>query len=171
VRVDLFRRWVLQDASWNPRSFDWNKDVETVDSAYPFLNAMSVDYGGFKARGGNVIMYTGLADPVVSPLDTIAYYESVAAANGGLDETRSFFRFFAVPGIAHCGGGAGPNTFDALAAREAWVEKGTSPESIPASHATAGTVDRTRPLCALRAVARYTGVGSIDHAANFTCAQ
>ena len=129
---------------------------------------MSIDYSGFKARGGKLIMYTGLADPVVSPFDTIAYYESVARANGGLDETRSFFRFFVAPGMAHCGG-AGPNTFDALAALEAWVEKGTVPESIPASHATAGTVDRTRPLCAWPAVARYTGFGSIDDAANFAC--
>ena len=169
VRIDLFRRWVFQDASWNPRSFDWNKDVEAVDAAYPFLNAMSVDYSGFKARGGKVIMYTGLADPVVSPFDTIAYYESVARANGGLDETRSFFRFFVAPGMAHCGGGTGPNTFDALAALEAWVERGTVPDSIPASHATDGTVDRTRPLCAWPAVARYKGFGSIDEAANFAC--
>jgi feruloyl esterase len=71
--------------------------------------------------------------------------------------------------MAHCGGGAGPNTFDALAALEAWVERGTAPGSIPAAHATNGRVDRTRPLCAYPAVARYNGTGSIDDAANFSC--
>jgi len=114
-------------------------------------------------------MYTGLADPVTSPLDTFAYYDSVAAAMGGVDATRSFFRFFPAPGMAHCGGGAGPNTFDALAALDAWVEKGLAPDSIPASHATNGGVDRTRPLCAYPAVAHYNGTGSVDDAANFSC--
>jgi feruloyl esterase len=131
---------------------------------------MSTDYTAFKARGGKLIMYTGLADPVTSPFDTIAYYESVTKAMGGIDATASFYRFFPVPGMAHCGGGAGPNTFDALAALEAWVERSASPESIPASHATNGVVDRTRPLCAYPAVARYNGSGSTDDASNFSCA-
>jgi feruloyl esterase len=130
---------------------------------------MSTDYSAFKARGGKLIMYTGLADPVVSPFDTITYYESVAKAMGGMAATQSFFRFFPAPGMAHCGGGPGPNTFDTLAALDAWVERGTAPDSIPASHSTRGTVDRTRPLCAYPAVARYRGTGSTDDAAHFTC--
>jgi feruloyl esterase len=127
---------------------------------------MSTDYAAFNARGGKLIMYTGLADPVVSPLDTIEYYDSVVKANGGLEATRRFFRFFPVPGMAHCGGGTGTSTFDAL---EAWVELGISPETIPASHSINGRVDRTRPLCAYPAVARYKGSGSIDDAENFSC--
>jgi len=170
VRIGLFRGWVFQDTSWDPRSFDWDKDVATVSTKYPFLNAMSTDYSEFRSRGGKLIMYTGLADPVTSPLDTFAYYESIAKAMGGIDAIRSFFRFFPAPGMAHCGGGAGPNAFDALAALDAWVEKGTVPDSIPASHATNGQVDRTRPLCAYPAVAHYNGAGSIDDAANFRCA-
>jgi Tannase and feruloyl esterase/Alpha/beta hydrolase domain len=169
VRIGLLRGWVFQDPSWDQRSFDWDKDVATVNAKYPFLNAMATDYSAFKSRGGKLIMYTGLADPVVSPFDTTAYYESVAKAMGGIDATRSFFRFFPAPGMAHCGGGAGPNTFDTLAALEAWVESGTAPDSIPASHATSGQVDRTRPLCAYPAVAHYKGAGSIDDAANFSC--
>jgi feruloyl esterase len=161
---------VFQNPAWDPRSFDWEKDVETVNAKYPFLNAMSTDYSAFKARGGRLIMYTGLADPVTSPFDTIAYYDSVVKAAGGIDTTRSFYRFFPVPGMAHCGGGAGPNTFDMLAAITAWVEQGNAPESIPASHATNGVIDRTRPLCAYPAVAKYRGSGSIDDAASFVCA-
>ena len=170
VRIGLFRGWVFQDPSWSPRSFDWDKDVATVDAKYPFLSAMSLDYSAFKARGGKLIMYTGLADPVTSPLDTFAYYDSVTAANGGIDATRSFYRFFPVPGMGHCRGGAGTDTFDALAALDAWVETGTAAISIAASHGTNGRVDRTRPLCAYPAVASYKGSGSIDDAANFSCA-
>jgi feruloyl esterase len=114
-------------------------------------------------------MYTGLADPVVSPFDTLAYYDEVARAMGGAASTQSFFRFFPVPGMAHCRGGAGTDTFDALAAVEAWVEHGTAPDAIPASRRRNGQVDRTRPLCAYPAVARYKGTGSIEDASSFTC--
>jgi hypothetical protein len=31
-------------------------------------------------------------------------------------------------------------------------------------------IDRTRPLCAYPAAARHKGTGSIDEAANFSCA-
>jgi feruloyl esterase len=169
VRVGLFRDWVFKNPSWDPHMFDWDKDVATVDAAYPVLNAMSTDYTGFKARGGKLIMYTGLADPVVSPLDTIEYYENVVKANGGLDVTRGFYRLFTVPGMAHCGGGGGTSTFDTLAALEAWVERGIVPDSIPASRSSGGRVDRTRPLCAYPTAARYKGAGGIDDAANFAC--
>jgi hypothetical protein len=170
VRVGFFRGWVFQNPSWDPRAFDWDRDIATVNAKYPFLNAMSTDYNAFTSRGGKLIMYTGLADPVVSPFDTIAYYDEVATAMGGLTATQSFYRFFPVPGMGHCGGGTGPNAFDMLSALEAWVEKGTAPDAIPASHATNGMVDRARPLCAYPAVARYKGDGSIDEASNFVCA-
>jgi feruloyl esterase len=169
VRAGLFRDWVFRNPAWDPRTFDWEKDVAVVDGAFPVLNATSTDFGAFNARGGKLIMYTGFADPVVSPFDTIAYYESVVKAAGGLEATQKFFRFFPVPGMAHCGGGVGTSTFDALAALEAWVERGIVPETIPASRAAAGRDDRTRPLCAYPAAARYKGTGSIDDAANFTC--
>jgi feruloyl esterase len=74
-----------------------------------------------------------------------------------------------VPGMAHCRGGEGPNTFDALSALEQWVEKGAVPSQIIASHATNGVVDRTRPLCPYPQVATYKGTGSIDDAASFVC--
>ncbi len=75
-----------------------------------------------------------------------------------------------VPGMAHCGGGEGPNTFDQVGAIQQWVEQGQAPEQMIASHVEKGTVDRTRPLCPYPQVARYKGTGSTDDAANFTCA-
>jgi len=73
------------------------------------------------------------------------------------------------PGMGHCGGGDGPNTFDMVAALEQWVEQGKAPDNIVASHSTKGTVDRTRPLCPYPQVAVYSGSGSTDDAANFAC--
>ena len=74
-----------------------------------------------------------------------------------------------VPGMQHCNGGPGPNTFDALGALVQWVENGVAPDSIMASHSTGGVVDRTRPLCPYPKVATYTGTGSINDGANFVC--
>jgi feruloyl esterase len=74
------------------------------------------------------------------------------------------------PGMAHCGGGEGPNTFDMVAALEQWVEHKQAPAQIIASHRTQGKVDRTRPLCPYPQTASYKGTGSLDEAANFTCA-
>jgi feruloyl esterase len=56
-----------------------------------------------------------------------------------------------------------------VTALENWVEKGIAPDTITATHSTAGKVDRTRPLCPYPAVARFTGKGSMDEAANFAC--
>ena len=56
-----------------------------------------------------------------------------------------------------------------LTALENWVEKGTAPAAVIATHTTDGVVDRTRPLCPYPQVARYIGTGSIDDAANFRC--
>jgi feruloyl esterase len=52
---------------------------------------------------------------------------------------------------------------------ERWVEKGEAPAQIIAEHSTNGVVDRKRPLCPHPQVATYTGTGSLDDAANFSC--
>jgi Tannase and feruloyl esterase len=84
--------------------------------------------------------------------------------------TKDFFRLFMVPGMFHCGDGPGPNQFDTLAPISNWVEQGTAPDSITAAKNEGGKVVRTRPLCAYPQIAKYKGAGSIDEAANFTCA-
>ena len=75
-----------------------------------------------------------------------------------------------VPGMAHCGGGVGPDHNDAVTAVIDWVEKGKAPDVLLASKVVEDRVVRTRPLCPYPQVARYSGTGSIDEAANFTCA-
>jgi tannase/feruloyl esterase len=97
----------------------------------------------------------------------VNYYERAVSTNGS--KTRDFFRLFMVPGMAHCGGGVGPDQNDAVTAMIDWVEKGKAPDSIVASKITNGRVVRTRPLCPYPQVARYKGDGSIDEAANFRC--
>lgn len=73
------------------------------------------------------------------------------------------------PGVAHCGGGAGPNVFDLFGALLAWVEQGQAPDRVLALRLEGGQVVRTRPLCLFPQVARGTGSGSTDDAENFGC--
>jgi len=128
----------------------------------------------FQANGGKLIQYHGWADPDISPLNSVNYYQNVVQfmdRNGrGLSETKNFYRLFMVPGMYHCNGGPGPNAFDPLSALEQWKEKGTAPDRMVASHATNGTVDRTRPLCPYPQEAQWKGSGSTDQADNFVCA-
>jgi feruloyl esterase len=132
----------------------------------PIFNNMNSDLRMFQAHGSKLIQYHGYSDPDISPLNSINYYESVEKTMG---DPRSFYRLFMVPGMQHCRGGPGPDTFDALASLEQWVEKGKAPEQIIASHSTGGTIDRTRPLCPFPQEATWTGKGSTDDATSFVC--
>jgi len=72
------------------------------------------------------------SDPWSSPLDTLGYYKSLAADNGGAEKVAERSRMFLVPGMVHGGGGPLLDRFDMLSAVVNWVEKGTAPDSIPA---------------------------------------
>jgi feruloyl esterase len=127
---------------------------------------------GFHARGGKLLIFHGTADPIFSALESIDYYERLTRNNGGPDATARWARLFLVPGMNHCAGGPATDSFDGLATIVDWVEKGTAPARIEAS-AHQGTMyfpGRTRPLCAFPSYARYTGTGSLEDGANFTCA-
>jgi tannase/feruloyl esterase len=130
------------------------------------INAINPNLKPFIAHGGKLLMYHGWSDPLVGPLTSVNYYNSVVNQLGRVDDS---IRLFMVPGMGHCGGGEGPNTFDMLGALEHWVERGKAPDQIVASHSTGGAIDRTRPLCPYPQVAIYKGAGSIDEAASFAC--
>ncbi len=74
-----------------------------------------------------------------------------------------------LPGMGHCSGGEGPDSFDKIGVMEEWVERGKAPEEILTSHKTNGKVDRTRPVCAYPQIAKYKGSGSVDDAGSFVC--
>jgi feruloyl esterase len=78
-------------------------------------------------------------------------------------------RLYLIPGMHHCSGGPGPNSFNMLPVLEDWVEKGIAPGQVIASLSAGGKVTRTRPLCPHPQVARYSGTGSIDEASSFRC--
>lgn len=150
------------------KTFDFDKDTHLLDAWSKQVDAKNPDLSKFRKHGGKLIMTYGWADSILEPMMGVNYYEQALAANG-TDVTPQFFRLFMVPGMAHCGGGIGPDRNDAVSAVIDWVEKGKAPESITASRVVGGKVVRTRPLCPYPQVARYNGQGSIDDAGNFRC--
>jgi hypothetical protein len=143
----------------------WEFDIDDVtagkaDFMKRITNADDPNLSRFLvARGAKLILWHGWADGGAPPEPTLDYYEDVVATTfgGSLAAARERTRLFMFPGMGHCGGGAGPNTWDALAPLVAWVEKGEAPEHVVATHATNGTVDNERRVCAYPERAVYAG--------------
>jgi Tannase and feruloyl esterase len=183
--MNFFRFMVYSNPSWDYHAFNVDHDMKVADDSLAGkLNATNADLKKFKDRGGKLILYHGWSDAAIPPVSTVNYYKNVVAKMGAKD-AGSFVRLFMVPGMQHCGGGPGPNAFgqgavtggdpehDIDAALHRWVEEGKGPVQIIATKykgaSAASGVVRTRPLCQFPQVAKWSGSGSTDDAANFTC--
>jgi len=163
IGFDYFKYVVFQNPDWNFRTLNFDSDIvraRKLDAGS--INATDPDLDAFRKHGGKLIQYHGWSDPQIPPRSSVAYYQSVLNKMGST--VPEFYRLFMVPGMAHCGGGEGVNTFDMVDALEQWVEHKNPPAQILASGK-----GRTRPLCPFPQVSRYKGTGNPEDAANFTC--
>ncbi len=172
VATDSFTYVVYKNPAWDWHTMNLDSDVAQIEKSYGnLIDATDPNLKAFFAHKGRLLMYHGWSDTAIAPLNSVNYYSSVVKNLGGEKKASADIRLFMVPGMAHCGGGEGPNDFDRMTAIQQWVEQGKAPETMLASHLDkAGTADRTRPLCVYPKVAKYKGSGSTDDAANFTCA-
>ncbi len=153
---------VFDGPKWDWRTFDFDKDVAYADEKVgSTINQINPDLNAFRKHGGKLLQYHGWNDPAISPLNSIDYFERVQSSMG---DTSSFYRLFMIPGMEHCMGGPGASNFDHMQVIVKWVEEGLAPDRIVASGS-----GRTHPLCPYPEVAKYTGKGSTDEAASFTC--
>ena len=161
---------VFNDPKWDWRTFDVDRDLaKAEESLKGLLTAIEPkSVGAFFARGGKLLTYHGFSDQDISPTASVNFYKSIVNAVGGA-VAESSLRLFMVPGMGHCGGGTGVNTFDMVTPLDLWVTAGKAPAEVPASRVRNGVSDRTRPLCAYPQIAIYKGSGSLDDAANFSC--
>jgi feruloyl esterase len=145
----------INDLTWTTPGF-----IATVQSSMLY-SATNPDLRPFAARGGKLILWHGWADQHISPQGTIQYWEWMSKVTRTAD---AFARFYLFPGMGHCGGGLGPNTFDLLTPLMSWVETGTAPNALVANNTSTGV---SRPVYPYPTVARYNGTGSTNDAANF----
>jgi feruloyl esterase len=166
---ELFKHVVFKDADWDFRTLDVAKHLDMARQADAgTISATSPNIQPFLDRGGKLLIYHGWGDTNVPPRSSVNYYDKLVEALGAT-QVAGAVRLYMVPGMGHCGGGEGPNVFDALTAVEAWREQARPPAEIIASQVVDGNVVRTRPLCPYPQIPRYKGIGSADHADSFAC--
>jgi hypothetical protein len=164
---------------WNEhdRNFDWmtvstdgyaqvaedgSRNIADVTDTFGDLDV-------FRRSGGKLLTFVGMNDQLIMPRGVLHYYRQMASRHGkggkpDFERVQDFYRLFRAPGVAHCGGGTGPQPQDLFGALVNWVENGVAPDQILASGG-----GRTRPLCPYPQTAIYNGSGSTDEAANFHC--
>jgi feruloyl esterase len=166
--VDLYRYMVYQDPKWDWRAMDY---ATSVDKAIKDLNPLLVvdaNLNSFLDRGGKLMLYVGWTEGH-NANELARYYKDVIKNAGPVKANN--VRLFLVPGMNHCGGGMGCDTFEKVGVVDHWLQSAQAPDQIIASKLSGGRTVRTRPLCAYPAVARYKGMGSMDEAGSFECAR
>jgi hypothetical protein len=175
ISVNQPRYWVYLDPTWDWHVLDYDNYEAFFDDTIFEMAASGTatdnqDLAPFRDYGSKIIIWHGFNDQLIMPEGTIDYYDRVVNALGGeYYHTQEFARLFMAPGVAHCGGGAGPvpqNLFNYVAN---WVENGEAPETILAAKIVGGVVTETRPLCPYPKWAYYNGSGDINLASSFTC--
>ena len=165
--VDYFKYIVFKDSNWDPKALNYDAHVaQAATGGNLIFDATNPDLSAFTTRGGKLIMYQGWGEPGIPPGNLVAYYRQIQSKTSNAHDS---VRLFMVPGMGHCGGGTGVNTFDMVTPLDQWVTSRTAPVQIPASRVRDGVADRTRPLCAYPHIAIYKGSGNLDEAANFSC--
>ena len=167
--LGIWRHALINDPEWDPKLLDFDGLLTEAHRAAERtgLQAVDADLEAFFDHGGKLLLYHGWNDPLISPFNSVDYYNDVlrSASEGAADSIRLFM----MPGVNHCTGGSGPDTWDKMAVLDAWRAGGEAPTRVLAARVRDGLIERTRPLCAYPQVATYTGSGSTDDATHFVC--
>ncbi|HEY2470610.1 MAG TPA: tannase/feruloyl esterase family alpha/beta hydrolase [Terracidiphilus sp.] len=183
--IGYFSDMVYSKTDWSYKSFNVSSGIQTAkEKTSTMLDSTNPDLSAFRAHGGKLILYHGWNDPAIPALNTVNYYENVIAKMGS-SNVDSFVRLYMLPGVQHCGGGPGPDTFgqslswpaddpqhNVRIALENWVEQGTAPSTLIATRVEgekAGEPTMTRPLCPYPQSAQYKGSGDTNSADSFVC--
>ena len=171
-----------------PETFNFDKDPATLRKVLGVDVDASPDLSRFFARGGKLIMWHGWADAAIPPENSLQFYSAMLEKSGGPASQSS--RLYMVPGVQHCTGGLGPDSFGQLNAPQAgdtkansmvaavqhWVEKGEAPDAIVGRRDSSGLLgapvkspERERLLCRWPYKAVLKRGADPDKAASYSC--
>jgi feruloyl esterase len=124
------------------------------------------DYRSVRDGGGKMVEYSGFADPFITAFERLQQLDWVHKIAGPGAPLDSWFRYFPIQGMGHCGGSLGPTNPEPSLdiAMVNWVENGQAPSSV-----TARNPSRTLLLCPEPKAAVYQGSGSVNDANNWSC--
>jgi hypothetical protein len=165
IATDWITQFVLQEPSADLAQLD-HDELDAIfhhsRACYEsIIGTNEPDLSAFKAAGGKMITWHGLADQLIFPKGTERYYEDVEALDPSV---RDYYRFFEAPGVAHCNGGIGPFPKTALDSVVDWVEKGIAPDTLRGFAADGSVLD----LCPYPLVAAFNG-GDPKAASSYVC--
>ncbi len=188
----IFKTPPVAAAGLNGPAFTLDSNVDTLvaqvratdatykESGMAFMTPpRATDMSAVRSRGAKVLAYHGVSDAIFSVQDTRQWLDGVQKNSA---DAPAFARLFEVPGMGHCMGGPATDQADFITPLVRWVEQGQAPERIVARARGAGNAggvnaelpatwaaDRSRPLCALPSVTRYSGQGSMEVESSFAC--
>ena len=162
------RYWVHKDPLFNWRSIseeEFASEQRTLTRLFsPFIGSDSPNLRKLRRHGAKMIVSYGNQDQIIPPNGHYHYMQRLFDAMGGVARTQSFYRYYVFPNATHCGG-AGMTEGVLLGALTSWVEDGVAPDYLVAQV----NPTRTRKVCMYPNTPRYTGTGSTDDEANFSC--
>ncbi|PSN64164.1 tannase and feruloyl esterase [Corynespora cassiicola Philippines] len=151
--VGLGERWlqffVKKDPEWDYTMIESVEEYArlfraSVQQFHSIIGTSDADLSQFREFGGKLVTYHGLADQTIPSKGTSDYYRRVMELDANPQE---FFRYFEVPGLAHCAGGVGGQPTATFQALVDWVENGVAPETLPIKFNDSAGTEYERILC------------------------
>ncbi|KAF5343274.1 hypothetical protein D9758_016313 [Tetrapyrgos nigripes] len=193
LSADWFKYAVYSDPNLDVKTLgpaDWLKNIE-LD---PFnISTFSGDISAFRNRGGKLLTYHGQGDAIISPNNSVIYFNHVSDTLGlSRSQMDDFYRVLRVGGLNHCSQGAGawnvgqglfgdttPGSDyldpekNILMATVRWVEEGTAPDTILGTKFVNDTnslgVELSRRHCMYPFRNTYDGVGDSTKPESWSC--
>jgi hypothetical protein len=170
VASGVTKYFITRDPNFDPLTFDAAAWKSQVQRSAEEVDISSASLRPFKDKGGKMILVHGTIDDLISPYNSINYYNRQVSIFGQ-PAVDSFLRFYTVPGMGH-GRGVFTGTYDGLGVLDSWVYGGKAPGTLLTIDGNAGS-HRSRPMCVYPAFPKFTGTrgASLDDSSNFICAQ
>lgn len=165
--ANWFTYFVVKNPSFDPTKITYDEFAALLEQGQTeygsIIDTDNPDLSEFKAVGGKLLTWHGVADQYIPTNGSIQYYKSALALDSQLGD---YFRLFLAPGVGHCQGGVGFVPDDPLGALVEWVENDIAPATLSGTSLTSG---RKQPLCPYPLVAKWDGIHDSALASSYEC--